>query len=181
MPSFKSFRMPKLRRRPPSWIDCEPRSIRLERRCGRVNPGEGLHLNDLHTGQRFTSHTHGVSEEQIKAFAREFLSHFISTQRRPREPCSRVWWRVAGIRAAITMRLLVERGLAGGIIGAGGPSPRDRGISRRSPARSWRLCHLVRAPRTPVRSEAKLFTLSLLASSCRAALDPCDRSGIPKA
>lgn len=31
-----------------------------------------LYLDDLHTGQRFTSGTHVVDEAQIKAFARQF-------------------------------------------------------------------------------------------------------------
>ena len=31
-----------------------------------------LYLDDLHIGQRFTSGTHVVDEEQIKAFARQF-------------------------------------------------------------------------------------------------------------
>src|SRR5450631_4165196 len=33
---------------------------------------DGLYPDDLHIGQRFTSKTHVVDEEQIKAFARQF-------------------------------------------------------------------------------------------------------------
>jgi hypothetical protein len=32
----------------------------------------GLHLEDFHVGQRFTSATHRIDTEQIKAFARQF-------------------------------------------------------------------------------------------------------------
>jgi len=114
---------------------------------------EGLYLDDLHVGQRFTSHTHVVSEEQINAFAREFDPQPFHLDA---EAAKRTLF--AGLAAsgwhtaAITMRLLVEAGLplAGGIIGAGGelnwPKPTRPGDILTSPARSWRSCHLVLAP-----------------------------------
>jgi acyl dehydratase len=84
---------------------------------------EGFYLDDLHVGRRFTSHTHVVSEEQIKAFAREFDPQPFHLDA---EAAKRTLF--AGLAAsgwhtaAITMRLMVEAGLplAGGIIGAGG-------------------------------------------------------------
>jgi acyl dehydratase len=88
-----------------------------------ATPTEGLYLDDLYVGQRFTSHTHVVSEDQIKAFAREFDPQPFHLDA---ETAKRTLF--AGLAAsgwhtaAITMRLLVEAGLplAGGIIGAGG-------------------------------------------------------------
>jgi acyl dehydratase len=44
-----------------------------------------LYLDDLQIGQRFTSGTHVVDEEQIKAFARQFDPQ----PRRPRTPLYR--------------------------------------------------------------------------------------------
>jgi len=80
----------------------------------------GLYYDDLRIGQRFTSKTHVVDEEQIKAFAASsILSLFTLIARLPRTLCFRLGgsgWHTA----AITMRLLVEGGLpvAGGIVGA---------------------------------------------------------------
>src|SRR5438477_3605332 len=56
-----------------------------------------LYLDDLHIGQRFTSGTHVVDEEQIKAFARQFDPQpFHLDTRQPRTPCSRAWWQADG-------------------------------------------------------------------------------------
>jgi acyl dehydratase len=88
-----------------------------------ANPREGLYLDDLHVGQRFTSHTHLVSEEQIKAFAREFDPQPFHLDAEAAKSSLFAGLAASGWHtAAITMRLLVEAGLplAGGIIGAGG-------------------------------------------------------------
>jgi acyl dehydratase len=81
-----------------------------------------LYLDDLRIGQRFTSGTHVVDEEQIKAFARQFdpqpfhLDNEAATETLFAGLAASGWH-----TAALTMRLLVESGmpLAGGIIGAG--------------------------------------------------------------
>ena len=82
-----------------------------------------LYLDDLQIGQRFTSGTHVVDEEQIKAFARQFdpQPFHLDNEVAKNTLFSGLvgsGWHIA----AITMRLLVEGGLplAGGIIGAGG-------------------------------------------------------------
>jgi len=95
-----------------------------------------LYLDDLHVGQRFTSGTHVVDEEQIKTFARQFdpqLFHLDSGAAMDTLFSGLVasGWHTA----AITMRLLVESGLplGGGIVGAGGeldwPNPTRPGDS----------------------------------------------------
>jgi acyl dehydratase len=82
-----------------------------------------LYLEDLAIGQRFTSATHALDEQQIKTFAGEYDPQAFHLD----EGAARVslfgglaasGWHTA----AITMRLLVAGGLpiAGGIIGAGG-------------------------------------------------------------
>jgi acyl dehydratase len=102
------------------------------RRCGarpetsimtELTDDDRLYLDDLHLGQRFTSGTQVVDEEQIKAFARQFdpqpfhLDNEVAKDTLFSGLAGSGWH-----TAAITMRLLVEGGLplAGGIIGAGG-------------------------------------------------------------
>ena len=88
-----------------------------------ANPREGLYLDDLHVGQRFTSHTHLVSEEQIKVFAREFDPQPFHLDAEAAKSSLFAGLAASGWHtAAITMRLLVHAGLplSGGIIGAGG-------------------------------------------------------------
>jgi acyl dehydratase len=97
-----------------------------------------LYLDDLHIGQCFTSGTHVVDEEQIKAFARQFdpqpfhLDNEAAKNTLFFGPAASGWH-----TAAITMRLLVEGGLplAGGIVGAGGeldwPNPTRPGDTLR--------------------------------------------------
>ncbi len=82
-----------------------------------------LYLEDLRVGQRFTSASHAVGEEQIKAFAAPFDPQPFhlddpAARRRLFGGLAASGWHTA----AITMRLLVEGGLplAGGIVGAGG-------------------------------------------------------------
>jgi acyl dehydratase len=82
-----------------------------------------LYLEDLRVGQRFTSGSHAVDEDQIKAFATQFDPQPFHLD----DPAARAslfgglaasGWHTA----AITMRLLVEGGLplSGGIVGGGG-------------------------------------------------------------
>jgi acyl dehydratase len=84
---------------------------------------ELLYLDDLQVGQKFTSGTHALDLDQIKAFAREFdpqpfhLDEAAAKQSLFQGLAASGWH-----TAAITMRLLNDGGLpiAGGIIGAGG-------------------------------------------------------------
>src|ERR1700726_5344990 len=82
-----------------------------------------LYLDDLQIGQRFTSGTHVVDEEQIKAFARQFDPQPFHLDNEAAKNTLLSGLAASGWHtAAITMRLLVESGLplAGGIVGAGG-------------------------------------------------------------
>jgi acyl dehydratase len=86
-------------------------------------PREGLYLDDLHAGQRFSSQAHVVSEEQIEAFAREFDPQPFHLDTEAAKSSLFAGLVASGWHtAAITMRLLVGAGLplAGGIVGAGG-------------------------------------------------------------
>jgi acyl dehydratase len=81
-----------------------------------------LYLDDLHIGQRFTSGTHVVDEEQIKAFARQFDPQpFHIDNEAAKETLFSGLTASGWHTAAITARLLVEGGLplADGIVGAG--------------------------------------------------------------
>ncbi len=97
---------------------------------------ERLYLDDLQIGQRFTSGTHVVDEEQIKAFARQFDPQPFHLDGEAAKSTLLSGLAASGWHtAAITMRLLVESGmpLAGGIVGAGGelgwPNPTRPGDS----------------------------------------------------
>jgi acyl dehydratase len=84
---------------------------------------DGLYPDDLHIGQRFTSKTHVVDEEQIKAFARQFDPQpFRLDSEAAKDTLFSGLVGSGWHTAAITMRLLVDGGLpfAGGIVGAGG-------------------------------------------------------------
>jgi acyl dehydratase len=80
-----------------------------------------FYLDDLKVGQRFTSGTHRIDEEQIKAFAKQFdpqpfhLDSDAAEQTLFKGLVASGWH-----TAAISMRLFVESGLsiAGGLIGA---------------------------------------------------------------
>ena len=98
--------------------------------------GDRLYLDDLQIGQRFTSGTHVVDEEQIKAFARQFDPQPFHLDNEAAKDALILGLAASGWHtAAITMRLLVEGGLplAGGIVGAGGelawPNPTRPGDS----------------------------------------------------
>ena len=84
---------------------------------------ELLYLDDLEVGQRFTSGTHALDLDQIRAFARQFDPQPFhldeeAAKRSLFQGLAASGWHTA----AITMRLLNDGGLpiAGGIIGAGG-------------------------------------------------------------
>lgn len=88
----------------------------------RRNP-EGLYLEDLHVGQRFTSATYLMDEDRIKSFAEEFDPqpfHLDEAAARGTifNGLSASGWHTA----AVAMRLLVTGGLplGNGIIGLGG-------------------------------------------------------------
>lgn len=85
--------------------------------------GELLYLDDLQVGQRFTSGTHVIDEEQIKAFAEQFdpQPFHLDAEAAKDSLFGRLvasGWHTA----AISMRLMVRSGLpiAGGIIGVSG-------------------------------------------------------------
>ena len=82
-----------------------------------------LYLEDLHVGQRFTTNTLIVSENEILEFARQFdpqpfhLDHHAARQTLFKGLAGSGWH-----TAALTMRLMVDSGphFAGGILGVGG-------------------------------------------------------------
>jgi len=92
----------------------------------RVSAGKErvvFYLDDLHVGQRFTSGTHVITADEIKAFARQFDPQpFHLDEATAKDTLFGGLVASGWHTAAITMRLLVESGLplAGGIIGAGG-------------------------------------------------------------
>nr|WP_244884922.1 MaoC family dehydratase [Singulisphaera acidiphila] len=82
-----------------------------------------LYLDDLHTGQRFTSGFHEVNEAQIKAFASQFDPQPFHLDNEAAQDSFFGGLVASGWHtAAITMRLLVGGAapIAGGVIGAGG-------------------------------------------------------------
>jgi acyl dehydratase len=89
----------------------------------QFNDDNRLYLDDLHIGQCFTSGTHVVDEEQIKAFARQFDPQPFHLDNEAAKDTLFSGLAASGWHtAAITMRLLVGGGLplAGGVVGAGG-------------------------------------------------------------
>jgi acyl dehydratase len=103
-----------------------------------LSSDDRLYLDDLHIGQRFTSATHVVDEEQIKAFARQFDPQPFHLDNEAAKDTLFSGLAASGWHtAAITMRLLVEGGLpiAGGIVGVGGelnwPNPTRPGDTLR--------------------------------------------------
>jgi acyl dehydratase len=89
----------------------------------QVDSRSRLCLEDLHVGRSFTSASHAMSVEEIKAFARQYdpqpfhLDESAAQDSFFGELVASGWH-----TAAVTMRLLVGGGLplAGGVIGAGG-------------------------------------------------------------
>jgi acyl dehydratase len=92
-------------------------------KSNQAGPTMALYLDDLRVGQRFTSNTHLLDEEQIKAFAKQFDPQPFHLDAEAAKGTLFEGLVASGWHtAAITMRLLVESGLpiAGGVIGAGG-------------------------------------------------------------
>jgi acyl dehydratase len=92
-----------------------------------TNPGksvaDGLFLEDLRVGQRFSSGAYTVDSAQIKAFAAQFDPQPFHLDGEAAKPTLFGGLAASGWHtAAITMKLLVESGLplSGGIIGSGG-------------------------------------------------------------
>jgi acyl dehydratase len=92
-----------------------------------TNPGksvaDGLFLEDLRVGQRFSSGAHTVDSAQIKAFAAQFDPQPFHLDGEAAKPTLFGGLAASGWHtAAITMKLLVESGLplSGGSIGSGG-------------------------------------------------------------
>ena len=96
---------------------------------------ELLYLDDLHVGQRFTSGTHRINEEQIKAFAQQFDPQpFHLNAEAAKETLFEGLAASGWHTAAISMRLVVESlPIKGGIVGAGGelawPTPTRPGAT----------------------------------------------------
>src|SRR5437763_14653180 len=83
----------------------------------------GLFLEDLHVGQRFSSASHTMDEREIKAFAAQFDPQPFHLEEEAAKATLFGGLAASGWHtAAITMKLLVESGLPlrGGIIGSGG-------------------------------------------------------------
>jgi acyl dehydratase len=90
---------------------------------GGVAMATELHLEDLAVGQRFTSGSHAVTVEAIKAFASQFDPQPFHLDEAAAAKSFFGGLAASGWHtAAITMKLLVESGLrlSGGLIGAGG-------------------------------------------------------------
>ena len=88
-------------------------------------PGEAaiFYLDDLHVGQRFSSGSYVLDEAQIKRFATEFDPQPFHLDDAAAKKTLLGGLAASGWHtAAVTMRLLVQRGLpiAGGIISSGG-------------------------------------------------------------
>jgi acyl dehydratase len=83
----------------------------------------GLFLEDLHVGQRFSSASHTLDEWEIKAFATQFDPQPFHLNEEAAKATLFGGLAASGWHtAAMTMKLLVESGLPlrGGIIGTGG-------------------------------------------------------------
>src|SRR5471032_3598418 len=82
-----------------------------------------LYLEDFTVGQRFTSTTHAIDADQIKAFAARFDPQPFHTDEAAAQASFFHGLAASGWHtASITMSLLVRSGMpiAGGLIGAGG-------------------------------------------------------------
>jgi acyl dehydratase len=86
------------------------------------HPDALLYLEDLFVGRRFSSATHALDAEQIKAFAQQFDPQPFHLDEEAAEGTLFAGLAASGWHtAAITMRLLVGSAkIAGGLIGAGG-------------------------------------------------------------
>ena len=88
----------------------------------RFDKKELFYFDNSHVGQRFTSGTHLIDEEQIKAFAQQFDPQpFHLDAEAARETLFEGLATSGWHTAAISMRLVVESlPIRGGIVGAGG-------------------------------------------------------------
>src|SRR2546428_14045640 len=88
----------------------------------QAGPTKALYLDDLHIGQRFTSDTHLIDAEQIKAFAQQFDPQPFHLDAEAAKGTLFEGLVASGWHtAAISMRLVVESlPLIGGIVGASG-------------------------------------------------------------
>ena len=90
---------------------------------GSNGPRNGFFLEDLEVGRRFTSRSHSVNAQEIKAFAGQFDPQPFHLSDEAAKATLFGGLAASGWHtAAITMKLLVESGLPlrGGIIGTGG-------------------------------------------------------------
>src|ERR1017187_1062623 len=112
-----------------------------------MNHEQGLYLEDLYVGQRFTSGTYRMDEERIKAFAAEFDPqpfHLdqVAAQATAFGGLSASGWHTA----AVTMRLTVTEvclwalGSSGSAASWTGPNQPGREIPCGWKARSSRFC-----------------------------------------
>jgi acyl dehydratase len=98
---------------------------------------ERLYFDDLHIGQRFTSRSHSLDEEQIRTFAGQFDPQPFHLDDQAARHSLFAGLAASGWHtAALTMRLLVESlPLAGGVVGMGGeinwPKPARPGTALR--------------------------------------------------
>jgi acyl dehydratase len=85
--------------------------------------GERRYLDDFYVGQRFTTGTYTMTEDEIVAFAREYDPQpFHLSEEHGRDTLLGGLAASGWHTAAVTMRLQVQGGMqmAGGIVGAGG-------------------------------------------------------------
>ena len=90
---------------------------------GSKGPPNGFFLDDLEVGRHFSSRSHTVTADEIKAFAAQFDPQPFHLSEEAAKGTLFGGLAASGWHtAAITMRLLVESGLPlrGGIIGTGG-------------------------------------------------------------
>ena len=103
-----------------------------------MNHEQGLYLEDLYVGQRFTSDSYRMEEDRIKAFAAEFDPQPFHLDQTAAQATVFGGLAASGWHtAAVAMRLLVTGGLplGNGIIGLGGelswPNPTRPGDTLR--------------------------------------------------
>jgi acyl dehydratase len=103
-----------------------------------MNHKQGLYLEDLYVGQRFTSDSYRMEEDRIKAFAAEFDPQPFHLDQAAAQATVFGGLAASGWHtAAVVMRLLVTGGLplGNGIIGLGGelswPNPTRPGDTLR--------------------------------------------------
>src|SRR2546429_2301596 len=91
----------------------------------QAGPTKALYLDDLHVGQRFTSDTHLIDEEQIKAFAQQFDPQPFHLDAEAAKGTLFEGLVASGWHtAAISMRLVVESlPLIGGVVWANAEIP----------------------------------------------------------